>query len=57
MKEATRKFRCVVVGYLITIALSLLLPVAAVVLYLAIAVYLFVPFRAVARELTGRRAD
>ncbi|HUJ66677.1 MAG TPA: TMEM175 family protein [Acidimicrobiales bacterium] len=57
MQEATKNFRYVVVGYLITIAVSLLFPVVAVVLYLVIALYLFVPFRAVAQELTGRRAN
>jgi len=57
MKEATSKFRYILVGYLITIAVSSLLPLLAVVLYLAIAVYLFVPFREVARELMGRRPE
>jgi uncharacterized membrane protein len=56
MEEARKKFRYAVIGYVITILLSLVAPTAAVVIYLAIAVFLVVPFRAVVHELRGRRA-
>jgi uncharacterized membrane protein len=54
MKESGRKFRFVVAGYLATIALGLFVPTIAIVVYLAIAVFLFIPFRAVMAELSGR---
>jgi uncharacterized membrane protein len=57
MVETGRKFRLVVAGYVATILLGLLFPIVAVIIYLAIAVFLFVPFRAVLRELSGGRGS
>ena len=56
MRETRRKFGIVVVGYVATILLSLLAPTIAVIVYLVIALYLFVPFRTVMHELSGGRA-
>jgi TMEM175 potassium channel family protein len=53
LQDARTKFRFVVVGYGVTILLGLLLPTVAIVLYFALAVYLIVPFRAVARVIFG----
>ena len=44
-----------VVAYVITILISLIDPKVAIALYFAIAVFLFVPFQAVARAVTGKR--
>lgn len=52
--EARKKFRFAVVGYVITIFLSLLIPMVAIGLYFAISVVMIVPFRAV-RVAFGRR--
>jgi len=49
--EAHRKFRAVVIGYVVTILRSLLAPVVAIALYFAIAVFLVVPFRTVGRTI------
>ena len=49
-----RKLLPVVIGYVIAIIIGLLLPGAAVALYFAIAIYLVVPFREVARLLFRR---
>ena len=49
-----RKLLPVVIGYVIAILIGLVLPEVAVVLYCAIAVYLIVPFREVARLLPRR---
>jgi uncharacterized membrane protein len=57
MRESGKKFRLVVAGYVATILLGLLVPTVAIVSYLAIALFLFVPFRAVMRELSGRRSS
>jgi hypothetical protein len=43
----------VVIGYALTIALGVLLPVGAVILYFALAIVLVVPFRTVAQVLAG----
>ena len=55
LEEARRKFRFVVVAYLVTILLSFLVPIVAIVLYFAIAVVMIVPFRTVAREISRGR--
>ena len=57
LQESGRKFRVVVAGYLATIVLSLFLPNVAIAVYLVIALYLFVPFRAVMHELSGMRGS
>jgi uncharacterized membrane protein len=49
-----RKLLSVVVGYVLAIIIGLLLPVLAVAVYFALAVYLVVPFREVARLLFRR---
>ncbi len=49
-----RRLLPVVIGYVIAILIGLVLPEVAVVLYCAIAVYLIVPFRHVARLLARR---
>src|SRR5208282_2340380 len=49
-----RKLLPVVIGYVTAILIGLVLPEVAVVLYCAIAVYLIVPFREVARLLPRR---
>jgi uncharacterized membrane protein len=54
MRESLRKFRAVVIGYVATIVLSLFFPSVAVAVYLAIAFFLFIPFRAVLAELSRR---
>ncbi len=54
LEEARKKFRFAVVAYLVTILLSFLIPLVAIVLYFAIAVVMIVPFRIVAREVSGR---
>ena len=51
---AQRKLLSVVIGYVIAIAVGLLWPAVAVAVYFAIAVYLVVPFREVARLLFRR---
>ncbi len=48
------KFFPVVIGYVITIVIGLVVPQLAVALYFGIAVYAIVPFREVARVLSGR---
>ncbi len=53
MEEMNKKFRVVVAGYVGTILLGLFFPSAAIAVYLAIAIFLFVPFRAVIHALSG----
>ena len=55
MRESGRKFRFVVAGYIATIVLGLFVPTIAIAVYLAIALFLFIPFRAVMAELSGGR--
>lgn len=45
-----------IVGYVVTLGIGLALPVVAVALYFAIALYLLIPFRSIARLLRGRPA-
>jgi len=54
LREARRKSGVTLVGYAITILVGLLLPIVAVVLYFALAVFLVVPFKTVAREIFKR---
>ena len=56
LQDARTKFRFVVVGYLVTVLLGVFLPNVAIVLYFALAVYLIVPFRTVARVVFGRQS-
>jgi uncharacterized membrane protein len=57
MRESGRKFRLVVAGYVVTILLGLFVPTVAIILYLAIAIFLFVPFGDVISELSGNRGN
>jgi len=57
MRETGSKLRVVVAGYLATILLGIFFPSIAVIMYLAIAIYLFVPFRAVFGEIAGVDGD
>ncbi len=54
LQDLRRKYIYVVVGYVLTIALGLLVPIAAVILYFALAIVLVVPFRMVAQVLAGK---
>jgi uncharacterized membrane protein len=54
LEEARKKFRFAVAAYLVTILLSVLVPIVAIVLYFAIAVVMIVPFRTVARAIISR---
>lgn len=53
MRESGKKFRFVAAGYMATILLGLFVPTIAIAVYLAIALYLFIPFRSVIAELSG----
>lgn len=55
--EARKKFYYAISGYLLTIFLGLFLPKLAMLLYLAVAVFLFVPFRTVVREIFGASSE
>jgi len=54
LQDARKKFVVTVIAYVVTIVLGLFVPVVAIMLYFAIAVYMVVPFRTVVRELFGR---
>ena len=54
MRESGRKFRFVIAGYIATIVLSLFVPTIAINVYLAIAIFLFIPFGAVIAARSGR---
>jgi uncharacterized membrane protein len=54
LDEARKKFYYVIVGYLLAIVIGLVVPELAIFLYFAVAVFLFVPFRTVARAISGR---
>jgi len=56
LQDARKKFRGALAAYGATICIGLLLPIVAIVLYFAIAVFLIVPFRDVAREAYRRRS-
>jgi len=53
LREARKKTGIVLVGYGVAIVVGLLAPPVAIAFYFALAVFLVVPFRAVARELFG----
>ena len=57
LREERWKFRYAVAGYIVTIAVALAYPPAAVGLYFVIAVFLVVPFRAVGELLRGERLE
>jgi len=53
LREARKKTGIALVGYGVAIVVGLLAPPVAIAFYFALAVFLVVPFRAVARELFG----
>jgi uncharacterized membrane protein len=55
LDEARKKFYYAIAGYVLAIVIGLVVPEFAIVLYFAVAVFLFVPFRTVARAVSGRR--
>ena len=57
LEDAQKKFRVTVGAYVAAIALGLLVPRAAIVLYFAVAVFLVVPFRAVAQAIFRGRQE
>jgi uncharacterized membrane protein len=57
LREERRKFRAVLVGYLMTIGLAFVVPAISVALYFAIAVFLVVPIGAVGRLISGKQPD
>jgi len=54
LDEARRKFYYAIAGYLLAIVIGLVVPEFAIILYFAVAVFLFVPFRTVGRAISGR---
>jgi uncharacterized membrane protein len=54
LREARRKSGFTLIGYCVAILVGLLLPIVAIAFYFALAVFLVVPFRTVARELFRR---
>jgi len=57
LDEARKKFNYAIAAYLLTILVGLFIPKLAIFLYFAVAVFLFVPFRTVAREIFGSRSE
>ena len=53
LDEARRKFYYSIAGYLLTIAIGLILPELAIFLFFGIALFLFVPLRTVLRAIFG----
>ena len=54
LEEARKKFYYAIAGYLLAIVIGLVVPEFAIILYFVVAVFLFVPFRAVVRAISGR---
>jgi uncharacterized membrane protein len=54
LHDAQKKFGVAVGAYVVTIGLGLVVPIVAIVLYFAIAVFLIVPFGAVGRAVFGK---
>ena len=54
LDEARKKFYYAIAGYLLAIVIGLVVPEFAIILYFGVAVFLFVPFRTVARAISGR---
>jgi uncharacterized membrane protein len=57
LQDAQRKFRLTAIVNVGAIALGLAFPIAAIVLYFALAVFFVVPFRAVANKTFRRRRE
>jgi uncharacterized membrane protein len=57
LDEARKKFYAAMAGYLLAIVIGFVVPEFAIILYLAVAVFLFVPFRTVVRAISGRSND
>jgi hypothetical protein len=54
LDEARKKFYYAIAGYVLAIVIGLVVPEFAILLYFAVAVFLFVPFRTVARAISRR---
>jgi uncharacterized membrane protein len=54
LDEARKKFYYAIAGYVLAIVIGLVVPEFAILLYFAVAVFLFVPFRTVARAIFRR---
>jgi hypothetical protein len=54
LDDARKTFYYAIAGYLLAIVIGLVFPEFAILLYFAVAVFLFVPFRTVARAVSGR---
>ena len=54
LTEARKKFYYAIAAYVLAIVIGLVVPELAIFLYFAVAVFLFVPFRTVARAISGR---
>ena len=57
LQEAQKKFLYAVAAYILTILIGLFIPKLAIFLYFAIAVFLFVPFHTVSREIFGSPSE
>jgi uncharacterized membrane protein len=55
LDEARKKFNYAIAGYSLAIVIGLIFPEFAIILFFAVAVFLFVPFSTVAREISGWR--
>ena len=55
--DERKKFVYVAIGYIITIALGILVPLAAVAIYFALAIFLVVPFRALGQVFSGQQPE
>jgi uncharacterized membrane protein len=54
LHDAHKKFGAAIGSYVVTIGLALVVPIVAIVLYFAIAIFLIVPFGAVGRAIVGK---
>jgi len=57
LRDERKKFVYVAIGYIITIALGILVPLAAVAIYFALAIFLVVPFRALGQVFSGQQPE
>jgi uncharacterized membrane protein len=57
LQEARKKFYYAVAAYVLTILIGLFTPKLAIFLYFAIAIFLFVPFRTVFKEIFGTPSE
>ena len=57
LRDERKKFVYVAIGYIITIVLGILVPLAAVVIYFALTIFLVIPFRALGEVFSGQQPD